>query len=176
MAVKVGMTRAEVVKLLGEPPRDRILMAPPYVKYGWLQFRSVPNARGYSFCIGFDSNDKVFLKSDPFNGRFALDGNPSKPELIIPKSGARFQHFPRILDVRWNPCSGVYPMKYTIEIGLCVPRTSEFHSYLHHKEIDEPYAALELPGSQPARVRVRAKNEIATGEWSDYRLFDFSIS
>jgi hypothetical protein len=174
-AVQLGMTRDEVLALLGLPPKSSSVTAPPYVTYGWMRFRSDPRGVGHIFVLGFDKGDRVFYKSDPFSGKFSLDGKPSKPEFIIPQPGARFTHYPRVLDIRWKPCSGIYPMTYAMEIGIAVPGTTKFHIYLRETKIAEPYAVVALPGSQPGRVRVRARNEAGLGAWSDYRGFDFTL-
>ena len=173
-SIRIGMRRDEVVAILGEPPRDRVVTGLPYVTYGWMRFRTTPDGHPYAFTLGFDEADKVFVKSDPFNGILSPDGKPSKPEVVIPQQGARFCHYPRLLDIRWHPCSGAYPMVYSVELGLAMSDMTDFHDHLVAEEIQDPYLVLMFPGSQPGRIRVRARNELGVGEWSDYTVFDFS--
>ena len=173
-SIQIGMSRDEVIALLGDPPKDRFLTFPPYVCYGWIKFRAAPHPHTYQFILGFDKDGKVLLKSDPFDNKLSMDGTPSKPELIIPQEQARFSHFPRVVDVRWNPCSGAYPMTYEAEVGSAWPGTDNFEDREHSGRLDQPYFSLLFSGSQPGRVRVRARNDLGVSEWSDFRTFDFS--
>jgi len=182
-AVTVGMSRAEVVAILGEPLRDEYRPGnSPYLNYGYIQLPSCPHPRTYSFLIGLDGNGKVVTKIDPFNGDFSMDGTPSRPELIIPADGQVFSHYPRVLDVRWYPVSGVYPVRYEVEIGWFsfpmrdgAPPNAAFYDEIAETDCPAPYLVIAFGGASPGRVRVRAENERGVSEWSAYRQFRFNV-
>jgi hypothetical protein len=174
-AVRIGMAREEVMALLGPPQRDSPIGPPEtYSTYGHLLFPLMPHPHTYSFIVGFDDQDRVFTKSDPFGGILSLDGTPSKPKIIGPPEGAVFRHYPRVVDMRWQPVSGVYPIRYEVELGTALEMTAPFTDRVIESELPLPYYVVEAPGDQPARFRVRGRNARGVGEWSDFRYFDFS--
>jgi hypothetical protein len=175
--IKVGMSRAQVVGLLGPtlqrhgwPRHDG-----PYAHYGHLELPLAPSRPSYMFTIGYDRDDRVWSVSDPFGGSFSSDGKPSKPMLIIPQQRTRFDHYPRVVDVRWWPASGVYPIEYAVEGGIAQPGSDQYRDWAQDIGLLSPYCFLCFPGCQPCRVRVRGSNELGDGEWSDYRYFTFDI-
>lgn len=179
-AVKVGMTRDEVVAILGPPHADKFRggkprREDPYYSYGYLQMPMVPHPRTYSFLVGFDESGVVFTKMDPFNGRLSVDGVPTVPSLITPIDHSVFDHYPRIIDMRWYPVSGQYPVRYSISIGTSDPNgkcwgpEEEIES-----EVAFPFFMMEFVGAQPGRIRVKATNDIGESEWSEYRYFRFT--
>jgi hypothetical protein len=128
------------------------------------------------FTIGFDVHDRVLYKADPFDGAaLSRSGRPSKPRLITPLRGSRFSHYPRILDVRWFPCSGTYPMTYQLEVGIARPGSDNFGAHEDPQLLGQPYTILTLPGAQPGRVRVRGRNALGIGPWSDFVGFFFDV-
>ncbi len=111
-AVRIGMTREEVLKLLGRPRcKQTSFPTETYLTYGYLQLALLPYPRTYRFLIGFDKQDRVFTKVDPFGGVFSPDCRPSKPIIFTPPNNTRFSHYPRLVDVCWFPASGQYPMR-----------------------------------------------------------------
>jgi hypothetical protein len=73
-AVRIGMTRHEVTSLLGSPQADSDTgPKDTYSTYGHLQFPLMPHPRLYIFLLGFDEQDRVFTKTDPFGGIFSAD-------------------------------------------------------------------------------------------------------
>jgi hypothetical protein len=178
--VAVGMLRREVVALLGRPLRDPYHAPQPrkddaYYYYGYLQLPMMPHARTYTFHVGFDDQGRVFTKADPFGGVFSLDGTPSQPKIFTPSNGAVFSHYPRIVDMRWYPASGRYPMRYEVELGHGRPNTGQpYRDHVIESELEFPYFVATFCGSQPGRFRVRGRNALGTGTWSDYRYFDFT--
>jgi hypothetical protein len=179
-SVTQGMTKSAVLTILGTPDHDKSLGRPfkhsdAYFVYGYLQMPLIPNPRTYSFVVVFDVNDRVCLKTDPFNGRFSSDGRPMAPELIAPISGSLFAHYPRVVDMRWYPSSGVYPLFYTIEIGTGSPHGDDpFRDEVYASDLDCPFYMAEFRGAQPGRFRVKARNAHGDSEWSDYRYFAFA--
>lgn len=175
-AVQIGMRREEVVALLG-PPLEDPYRADANCAYGHLQMPMVPHRRTYVFLIGYDENEQVFSKIDPFMGKLSLDGTPSKPEIITPVSGTAFSHYPRVLDCRWYPSSGEYPITYTIEESCSSPLEPElfYNTVEHPAEIPAPFYMFDFGGSQPGRIRVKARNRLGESEWSDYCYFDFTV-
>jgi len=180
-AVEIGMARDEVVELLGPPLEDeyhggKVSVSDPYYTYGYLQMPLLPHPRTYEFEIGFDDNDNVFAKIDPFNGRFSPDGLPTVPEMIIPTERAIFSHYPRILDCRWFPSSGVFPITYTVECGFGESFESEcFTDEEIESGLEIPFLIATFGGANTGRYRVKAKNELGESDWSDYRYFRFTV-
>jgi len=178
-AVAVGMTYEQVSDLLGESQRvmenSRKTGKPYYLFYGSLRISSTPSRWFYRFVVGFDKDEKVWMKSDPFGGVLSDDGKPSKPQILIPLEGATFSHFPRILDVRWTPSSGDYPMKYEVEIAFAAISGIREGGHICDTFVGVagPYLAMGIPGMGPYRVRVRGHNLKGAGAWSDDRHFEF---
>jgi hypothetical protein len=171
--IKIGMSRSHVVSLLGEPIKHRgVTLFPPDFLYGFLDFRNV-DFLTYQFAVGYDNHDRVFRKMDPFIHPLSEDGRPSKPHLIIPQDRSAFRHFPRLVDLRWQPCSGQYPIEYTVEVGISMRFDENYRDWKYHIGLFSPSSIIEMPGSQPGRVRVRGINTIGEGQWSDYRYFTF---
>ncbi len=177
-SVEIGMARSEVVGLLGRPLRDPYVSPQPtYSVYGYLQMPMMPHVRTYRFFVRYDEDGRVAEKGDPFGGVFSIDGKPSKPQVLSPSPGTVFRHFPRILDIRWHPASGEYPIWYEIEMGSGPPFTAEkgeFHDKIIEPECPFPYYVSQFSGDQPGRFRVRGVNARGKGAWSDYRYFDFT--
>lgn len=188
-AVQIGMSREEVVALLG-PPLDnkyrggKTWLTDAHYSYGYLQMPMVPHPRTYEFLVSFDGDGEVDGKIDPFNGRFSADGAPTSPEIIIPTDQTIFSHYPRILDCRWYPSSGVYPMTYTFELGVGDSFDPEelpedFHEEFSDQEIETdlaiPFFMTGFVGAQSGRFRVKAKNKIGESDWSEYRYFSFTV-
>jgi hypothetical protein len=178
-AVQIGMNRGGVTDLLGQPLDDqyrggRAKPNDPYYSYGYLQFPVSPHPRTYSFLIGFDNQGRVFTKEDPFNGRLSKNGEPTVPEIIIPFADTIFNHYPRIVDMRWYPSSGRYPMRYSVELGVGDPESDEwFSSQVIESALQLPFFMKTFQGAQPGRIRVKAHNEIGESDWSNYRCFKF---
>jgi len=179
LAVKVGMEYKQVLSLLGEPEPMHGMRRTPgesyYLSYGHIAPPAVPVPSPYRFTVGFDSNDLVSIKLDPFNGVFSTDGLPAKPQILIPLEGNTFGHYPRVLDVRWGPVSGVYPIDYELEIAAdALNRETTYHVVQSARDIREPYFLTSYVGAGNARLRVRGSNARGLGEWSDYRHFGFA--
>lgn len=181
--VKVGMRRDEVTELLGQPREDEYLPSnSPYLNYGYIQLPFVPHPRSYCFSIGLDEQDTVFSIEDPFNGRFSKDGLPTTPELIMPNHSAVFSHYPRLVDIRWIPVSGIYPVTYCVELGwFPYPELNNAPPELNwidetiESDLVGPYLVTDYCGASPGRIRVKAKNELGESDWSEYHTFRFTI-
>ena len=171
-------------QILGEPATELLQLHEQdfhkshYVRYGYLDLPMIPHRFTYSFTIGFDETDRVWTKQDPFAGRFSLDGVPLAPQIISPLDNSKFAHYPRVLDIRWIPSSGAYPMTYTVETGHAIPHAPLPRVYgqeICASELQAPHFVLSFCGSQPGRVRVKAKNALGESPWSEFRAFDFSV-
>lgn len=183
-AVRIGMSRAEVAALIGAPLTGReqrpiCSRDPDYPVYGFVSYPALPVLPGkwtMAFRLGFDAAGRVWWKVDPFGGGpLSRTGKPSKPRWITPQSGGRFAHFPRLLDARWFPSSGAYPLTYELEVGLGQSESTEYRGYVDPERYGQPYALLAFPGAQPGRLRVRGRNARGSGPWSDYREFTFDV-
>jgi hypothetical protein len=176
VSVKVGMNREQVVSLLGKPLRDFYFggtINEHHYIFGYLQMPYSPHPRTHCFMVYFDIDGKVCGKSDPFDGVFSTDGRPSKPRIIIPTEKQAFTHYPRIVDIRWFPCSGVYPLSYTVEIGTGSKDWKFMRDEEYDSDLYSPYFVTTHAGTQPGRIRIRGRNSLGYGEWSDYRFFEF---
>jgi hypothetical protein len=174
-AVQIGMTRAQVVGLLGRPRCEQFSFpTETYSTYGYLQLPFLPFPRAYSFVLGFDEEDRVFTKSDPFGGVFSPDGRPSKPKIFTPPDRAAFSHYPRLVDMRWYPASGRYPMRYELELGVGREWEGPYCDHVIESELVAPYHVVSFVADGPGRFRVRGKNALGVGEWSEHRYFDFT--
>jgi len=159
-AISVGMSTNEVCSLIGEP--HKIISASVYSVWGYgdifpqaTEFPAV-----YNFSILFVGG-KVSHKQDPFLGSFSTNGLPSSPILISPQDGAVFSHHPRILDFRWQPSSGVYPLSYEVDLLPPIRKT------------DRPWFSSSSLHAGQHRWRVRGVNALGAGPWSPRWTFTF---
>jgi len=172
-----GMTFAEVSDILGGPISDPLRGEIPkqvkdnYFSYGWIDLPYVPHPRTYSFLLGFDSNARLRLIESPFGDAVSDQGTPSKPTLLSPKNGSEFHHYPRIIDTRWMPPAGDYPMRFEIQIGVGNIDGSIYCDETLEEQADGLFFCFNFVGAQPGRVRVRAINGCGTGPWSDFTYF-----
>lgn len=110
----------------------------------------------------------------------SYDGRPTVPRLLTPYPDAKLTHQPFILDFRWLPVCGEYPIEYELEVS------GSYVTYDDKTEQDvkewfdagtertrQTHIASLAPGSNPCRWRVRAKNRLGTSAWSEYRYFQF---
>jgi hypothetical protein len=150
-------------------------------RYGGLKFSApiVPIDDG--FYVHFDG-EKVMSVFDPFDGRMSLDGRPTTPVLAIPYDHSTFNHLPFLVDVRWLPSCGEYPIEYLVELTYgdetYDDRTERIAVEWHDERprtqsVTIPYATVIPPGANPCRLRVKAKNRLGESAWSEYRHFQF---
>ncbi len=169
--VREGMTVSEVTALLGPPSlsSDGSVQS-DVLYYGVVVPRSevFPQALTFSLWI---ADGRVLAKQDPFNGVFSNDGTPTTPILITPTQGQVFNHHPRLVDFRWYPSSGLYPMRYELQTELMAQ--GRWVPFLT-REAEVPYLAGTGGGKQKLRWRVQAKNELGKSEWSEWRELEFS--
>lgn len=196
--VQLDMPRDEILALLGEPlyrqdlDPDSLRYFPEldspigdifeYVwTYGHLNFANpAVGSHVFDFSISFRlSTQRVSRIHDPFRGRFSQDGLPTVPELLLPRDGSIWSHYPRFLDLRWLPSSGCYPIHYEIELESeqFNAKASSFYSALPlpTETSGVPHHAVCFVGKQRGRWRVRAHNMLGLSKWSDYRYFEFTI-
>ena len=135
--LQVGMTEAAVTALLGQPYRKDPRPAPdtePGVTplyawdYGEVSFKSFTTQGSYRFVVNFHEGVVEEIK-DPWNGKFSTDGHPTVPELVLPHTGQTLDHYPRFMDFRWHPASGVYPIEYEIVIESLSIEATEAENY-----------------------------------------------
>ena len=65
-------------------------------------------------------------------------------------------------------------MLYDLEVGFTSPPHAPpppYRDELDYREFGQPYAFINFPGSQPGRFRVRGRNALGTGPWSDHHTF-----
>jgi hypothetical protein len=198
--IKVGMGKDEALKHLGKPLKEERNDDGSMLLYGRLRYSSSAFPEPFVFYIGIEQN-KVCSKSDPFDGHLSADGRPTVPRLTVPNDRSSFDHYPRFLDLRWNPSSGVYPMQYTVEwapgqlegrgggwfwgemkmrpVSPDKKPNSEKQKLVFPGEkllhTGVPYCVITFAGMSPGRWRVKARNAKGESEWSAYRYFDFKV-
>ena len=175
--VKSGMTDIELRKLLGNPIDDP--ESGPGLLFGRIKFDSQSMPAPFDFYVLIHEG-KVIQKGDQFGGDLSKDGKPTTPTPIYPIDGSGFTHYPRFVDLRWNPSSGTYPMEYTVEVESGqheVHAKGERAVLVYHRSIEMnselPYAAFAFGGKNPGRWRVKAKNALGESDWSKWRHFQF---
>ena len=184
--VKIGMHRDDVLRLLGEPlhRQDADPTVSSYLwEFGHLEFAhpAIPSG-GFGFLISFEfSTHRVDEVWDPFDGQLSNDGVPTVPRLVLPHDDSQWNHFPRFLDLRWQPSSGRYPIRYEIEVsvGQDVWEGSDVVSVeyvaLPSRTSDVPHHTISFVGKQEGRWRVRAENRLGQSEWSEFHHFEFTV-
>ena len=174
--VRPGLSELEVTRLLGKPlQRGRPEEGTVYVaRYGALTSHEPPCPVSYDFEVLFDSRSRtVRSKSDPFDGDLSHDGKPTAPRLILPISGSAYEHYPRVLDLRWSPSSGQYPMAYEVQLNSD-PGSGWDAVSVHSVQTAVPHAVIVWVGKNKGAWRVRAKNRFGDGLWSEVRSFEFA--
>jgi hypothetical protein len=194
--VKLGMTESEVLALLGKPLERETeesviallrkgnkmtqaeaadLLRERYFLqwvYGRLRYDSPAIPDDYEFYLYFQ-DDVVSDIHTPFRGQLSPDGKPTTPVLLWPEKSATFNHYPRFIDLRWFPSSGVYPIDYDIEFKLDGVNDVLVPFKQLHSEI--PHAAIQFPGMQFGFWRVQARNRLGQSSWSEYRRIEFKV-
>jgi hypothetical protein len=169
-AIRPGMTENEVQRLIGTPLRVRGQTNDAYVAdFGCVALACEAIPVDLTFSIWFRQG-RVAIVEDPFNGQFSTDGTPTKPTTYAPEDGQKFRHYPRIFDLRWYPVSGDYPVSYEVEIAFQTPSGWSERSI----GADLPHATFVFQGANQGRWRVRGKNKVGTGPWSEYSKFEFT--
>jgi hypothetical protein len=133
---------------------------------------------GFEDPFGGDVSDFGFSNSR----NLSHDGRPTVPRLMTPYPNAKFTHEPFVLDFRWLPVCGEYPIEYELEVtaGNDIYRDEigatkrEWHVDPFIDRSRMTHIARLAPGSNPCRWRARAKNRLGTSDWSEYREFQFS--
>jgi hypothetical protein len=177
--LREGMTFDDVTSLVGLPITDSLSCSNPdriengYLCYGWIDLPGVPHSRTYSFVVGFDEDRRVWLKESPFEDDYSEEGLPTSPRIIIPVDEPKYDHYPRIIDVRWRPPAGHYPMRFELQLGHGDLEGKKFCDQTVDEDLTGLHYCTGFPGGQPGRVRVRASNSKGTGPWSEYRYFEF---
>lgn len=172
--LRVGMTESEVTTLLGKPyhkdPRPAVDAEPGLRhmyswEYGEITFKSFTTKATYQYAVVFHAG-LVSEFSDPWRGKFSPDGRPTVPELVLPAAGATLHHYPRFLDFRWHPSSGVYPIEYEIAVEVLTIDQSEaehFEDYIR-KTVD-----ANRPDWQTAGMSKKDMDEMALSFAQDLR-------
>ncbi|MZP54685.1 MAG: hypothetical protein GT600_04480 [Bacteroidales bacterium] len=173
--VKEGMAQDEVEKLLGAPikvignPKANYLST---VYYGTVVEKSVVFPMDLDFVILYHSG-KVYKAVNPFMiEKLPSDGIPSVPKPFAPQNNSMFTV--NIVDLRWFPAAGKYPMRYEIEIELYghSPDPSKMEWV---KDVtlnsDIPFLSYPATGGKE-RWRVRAINDLGESNWSEYQYFE----
>jgi len=170
-SIKPGMLKEQIRQLIGKPD---LIEGDEKSLHVWRKAVLVPVSDvipvPYSFELHFSGN-KLVSKSDPFNGRFSIQTRPTSPLLITPLDGQVFKHYPRIMDFRWYPVSGEYPMSYIVEVGI---KNMYSNEWLAHQRLTcIPYLNIDFAATNRGRWRVRAVNKHGMSDWSAYRYFEF---
>jgi hypothetical protein len=145
--------------------------------YGRIEFDSPVMPHSYNFEIIY-VNDRVFEKWTRFRGSLSESDKPSTPVLVSPHFNAHIASTQDIVDLRWAPSSGAYPIQYDVEVqsylGDDPPSWRDLQDNANYETVDDfrdlqiPHAAISSPGGI-TRWRVRAKNKHGESDWSEWR-------
>lgn len=213
-ATREGLTEANVLQILGEPiERERpsvggglmsqeewghlseaerswfeneILADTCYGwRYGRLDFRSRNVPISYDFVIYFQRG-RVVAWSSPFDPPLSQTGVPSAPIPQLPMDKMVFDsRLVDVVDFRWQPPSGLYPMTFTLEYtggydtnieaedGTLTPKREWFAPERFVSDV--PHLALPNPGVEHWRWRLKARNALGEGPWSEWHSFRVSM-
>ena len=188
--IKKGLSVQEVEKLLGKPLTMKKNTIYYYRKgkkgtaielralYGLVLSSSKEYPQDINFVVWFE-NGKVRSKSKPFGDvPLSKDGTPTIPKLLYPYTKSVFTHFPQILDFRWLPSSGEYPMSYRIQVDAYIDFMKKWSSEMNKVENvrseDVPHHCRFLDNFRKYRWRVKAVNKFGESKWSDYFYFEFT--
>lgn len=180
-SLKKGMDENDIAKIVGQPTTktegfDRHTDVMYTWEFGYVAPKSLAFPRPLTFKIWF-LHGKATQLEDPFWGDFSKDGKPTMPKPCWPEAPPAYTHYPRWMDCRWTPSSGVYPMHYEVEISNCNggdPAVAANWRVDKVAKSDIPYVSVDFVAGVPGKWRVRAMNEKGTTDWSDYCQFSFS--
>ena len=165
--VKTGMTEEDVINLLGNPDKKRMLEKGYEVIYSYGEI--VKPCAPYPFGIKADVQfieGKVAQHEELRSGKDAT-------ELLTPNKKAIFDHFPRYVDFRWVPISSNEFDSYRIEVGFFTSRGEWCQSFLENTSV--PYYCFVAGGATVYRWRVQGYNKEGNygAEWSEWQEFEF---
>ncbi|MCY3019004.1 MAG: hypothetical protein NTW87_08250 [Planctomycetota bacterium] len=163
-----GTSEEEVRKILGAPLEEWNANGVRFLTYGRIRFSSDSLPDAYEFTITI-TDGIVRNVYDPHLGHLSKDGLPTIPSLIAPNNKSQFDYYPRLLDLRWVPSSGEYPIEYSIEVEY----SNGGQEYRLEKTYssDIPYLAISFVAKGFGRWRVRSKNRLGNSDWSDWSYF-----
>lgn len=211
-ATREGLTEAEVLQILGEPiEREHPPVRPEHMSqeewdsvpaserqwyqdviladtcYGWrygrLDFRSPSVPITYDFVIYF-RRGRVMMWSSPFDPPLSRSGVPTAPTPLLPMNQVVFDSRVDVLDFRWGPPAGLYPMTFTLEFvggydtniegedGELTPKREWFDPERLVSGV--PHLAVPNPGFEHWRWRLKAHNTLGEGPWSTWQSFRVS--
>jgi hypothetical protein len=179
-----GMSESEVLKILGEPLEKELPQEDQNENhrrlyrwsYGRLPINDPRIPGDYQYALFFHRS-RLDFKDQPFDANDVTvfhSPKPSIPWIIYPNNSMQFRHYPRIIDCRWQPSIGEYPMAYQIEIAGIreYDDGNEYNLYVEAR-VDLPYFCAMMPGKQNYQWRVKAVNEYGESEWTLYTKFNF---
>ena len=172
-----GMAGSDVERILGKPDRrEQPASNRTTLTYGEIAPKGQIFPDGLAYVVWLDEKNNVDSIDAPFGDAAPRAGIPSKPKIFLPLARSVFTHYPRLVDVRWYPVTGTYPIAYEVayEVGYAPPGAKLTWHLDKTLKTDIPYLSLSHGGGQPGRVKIRAKNSAGSGPWSDYAVFSFT--
>ena len=135
--VKIGDSAQTVIKLLGNPriklPKNNSIKnrSKQIYIYGCVVPKTLATPPMF-FSIHLEGG-MVCRIDTPFGGiPLSEDGKPTTPLLISPANGYTAQ-YPGVIDFRWFPSSGKYPVRYLLQVDTPIFNgkwnTRIFHEY-----------------------------------------------
>jgi len=183
-SIHEGSEWSEALRLLGPPtlslPAEDDATCSWYA-FGQIKYNTKEMGTPSEFSLIVDAAGRVVGKSDPFDGDVSLDCRPHPPKLCVPADGQVITEYPGAIDFRWKPSPGMYPLFYDVQVQIGTPTlflgksepTVVWCDEWDNFTVEEPYLPLSMPGANPFRWRVRARNDRGTSEWTSWRRFDF---
>jgi hypothetical protein len=174
--VRPGMTQTDVLRIMGEPEHRNRGRNNAW-DYGEIVPEGPAFPTGLAFRVWFNRENVVTSLESPFGKQPPRRGLPEAPQIFLPQSNAKLAHYPRLLDIRWYPVTGSYPMSYEVQSENGIVQTNGTTSFFFSGDTFKtavPHLSLQFSGGQPGRVRVRAINAEGAGPWSEYTVFIFA--
>jgi hypothetical protein len=194
MKILPGMSENDVLTILGSPfdrESSKTDLEPGHIfLYRWNYGELPIDAPNLQHQFRFDLylfDGRVVEKHQPFDlaDMTVLDDpKPSVPVIIYPEDGRIFKHHPRVIDCRWQPSVGDYPLSYIIEIskhqqsfveenGLL--RKDIIYRQINRTSVELPYYSTALPGKSGYSWRIKAVNHHGESEWTSPATFTFEV-
>ncbi|MBM3565067.1 MAG: hypothetical protein FJX42_03015 [Alphaproteobacteria bacterium] len=172
--LRPGMTEADVVRTLGQPD-DQFREGWRVLVYGIIVPKGEVFPRPLGYWVWLDNKNIARSFGTPFGGEAPRSGSPAVPKIFLPANNTQFSHYPRILDIRWHPVTGTYPVSYELEYEA---GSKEANGMQWYRKVSfstpTPHLSIQHVGAQPGRIRVRSKNTVGVSSWSEFAVFEFS--
>ena len=171
--IRKGDSASQVIQLLGKPKirlPHKITGADSTPSQIWIYGCVTPNTTSTPFMffrLDFKEGHVSKIVTPFGNAPLSKDGKPSIPQVITPRNGFKTP-YPGIVDFRWFPSSGKYPMRYVLQID-----TPTYNGKWNTRIFGDRSSPITLPyfmrsGLNEFRWRLKAVNELGESSWTSF--------